>query len=107
MCRVPEMTNVDEPDEDTYDGYNLRKHVAKIVEFVFQGCLLANLRSDGLVDIANCRTLTGENDDGLRTTVNDSGALHMPMRFLLIEKRLCSQKKACWSYPVSRPSRQG
>lgn len=43
MRRVPEVANVDEPDENANDSDDLREHVAKIVQFALERCLLANL----------------------------------------------------------------
>lgn len=73
--RVPEVPDVHEPDEDTNDSDDLRKHVAKVVQLALERSLLADLGGNGLVDIADGSTLSGEDNDRVRTAVNDAGTL--------------------------------
>ena len=76
MRRVPEVTYVDEPDEDADDCDHLGEHLTKIVELALQRCLFANLRRDGFVDVANSGLLASEDNDGRTFPIYYSGALH-------------------------------
>ena len=71
MRRIPEVPHVDEPYEDTNTRNDLREHVSKIVQLALQRSLLTDLRGNRLVDIADGRILTGENNDGARAPIND------------------------------------
>lgn len=79
MRRVPEVPEVDEPDEDTDDADHLCEQVAKVIQLALQGGLFADLRRDGLVNIANSCTLAGVHDDGACAAVDDgrSGEEHV------------------------------
>ena len=41
---VPEVLEVDDPDEDTNDGDDFGKHVTKIVQLAFEGRLLVDVK---------------------------------------------------------------
>lgn len=43
MCGIPEVTNVDEPDEDTNDRDDFGEHVTKVVEFTLERSLFTDL----------------------------------------------------------------
>lgn len=72
---IPEVSEIDNPNEDTNDGDNFGEHVAKVIQLAFKRCLLVYLGCDGLVNIANGRLLTGKDYDGLGTTVHYSSPL--------------------------------
>jgi hypothetical protein len=44
--RVVEVAEVDDPDKDANDGDNLGKLLAKVIDFLLEWRLLADLRSD-------------------------------------------------------------
>ena len=75
MGWIPEVPEVDDPDEDTNDGDNFGEHVTKVVQLAFKRSLLIYLRSDRLVNIANGRLLAGKDHDSLSTTIDDGGSL--------------------------------
>lgn len=75
MGRVVEVTNVDEPDEDTDDTDYLCQGVSKVVQFPLQRCLFTGLRRNGFVNGTNCGVRSGENDQGFACTVNDGCTL--------------------------------
>lgn len=75
MGRVPEVAEVDDPDEDADDGDDLGEGVPEVVEFAFEGSLFVDLGGDGYVDVAYGGALTGKNDDGARASVDDSCTL--------------------------------
>ena len=75
MCGVPKVANVHEPDQYTDDRDNLREHVTEVVELSLQGRLLANLRRNGLVDIANSGLLAGEYDNSCALPIDDGSTL--------------------------------
>jgi hypothetical protein len=75
MGRIPEVPEVDNPNEDTNDGDNFGEHVTKVVQLAFKRSLLAYLRYDRLVNIANGCLLTGKYHDGLGTAIDDGSPL--------------------------------
>ena len=72
---VPEVPDVHEPDQDTDDSDDLRKHVAKVVKLALQRSLLADLRRNRLVNIANGSLLASKDDDSSAFAIYDRGAL--------------------------------
>jgi hypothetical protein len=75
MCRIPEVTEVNKPYEDTNNSDDFGEHVTKVIEFALERCLFANLRRDGLMDMADCCAFASQHDDGFRATTDDSRAL--------------------------------
>ena len=75
MGWIPEVPEVNDPDEDTNNGDNFGEHVTKVVQLAFKRSLLIYLRSDRLVNIANGRLLAGKDYDSLSTTIDDGGSL--------------------------------
>ena len=73
--RIPEVLEINDPDENTNDRNNFGECVAKVIQLAFKGCLLIYLGCDGLVNITNGRLLTGKDYDGLSATIHDSGPL--------------------------------
>ena len=69
------MTDVDEPDENTDNSDDLGEHLAEIVELTLQGRLLANLRRNGLVNIANSGLLAGEYNNSCALPIDDGNTL--------------------------------
>lgn len=76
MGRVPEVSDVHEPDQDTDNRDDLGEHVAKVVELTLEWCLFTNLGGDGLVNITNGCLLAGEHDDGECFAINYAGTLN-------------------------------
>ena len=76
VCRVPEMMEVDGPDKYTDDGDNLGEHVAKIIQFALQGCLLGDLRGNGFVYISNRRLLPSVDYDGICSSIDNRCPLY-------------------------------
>lgn len=74
--RIPEVTEIDDPDKDTNDSDDLRELITEVVQLAFQGGLFVDLRGDGLVDVTNSCALTGENNDSPCTSVDDSRTLY-------------------------------
>ena len=72
---VPEVPEVDNPDEDANDGDDFSEHVAKVIQLAFKGRLLAYLGRDRLVDIADGCLLTGKDHDGLGIAIYNSSSL--------------------------------
>ena len=75
MGWVPEVPEVDDPNEDTDDGYNFGEHVTKVIQLAFERSLLAYLGSDGLVDITDGCPLTGKDHDGPGISIHNSSSL--------------------------------
>lgn len=73
--RIPEMPDVDEPDKYTDDGDDFGQCVAELVKFALERRLLANLRRDRLVDIADGGALAGKDNDRTCTAVHDGCTL--------------------------------
>ena len=73
--RVPKVTDIDQPDKDADDSDDLGKHLAEVVELTLQGRLLANLRRDGLVYIANSGLLAGEYDNSCALPIDNGSTL--------------------------------
>lgn len=73
---VPEVAEIDDPDENANDGDDLRKLISEVVQLPFQGGLFVDLRGDGLVDVTNSCALTGENNDSPCASVDDSRTLY-------------------------------
>lgn len=72
---VPEVTDIHKPDQNADNSDDLGEHVTKVVEFPLQWSLLANLRADRLVDVANSSLLSGENDNRSALAIDDRSAL--------------------------------
>lgn len=75
MSGVPEVANVDKPDEDADNTDDLGEHAAKVIQLALEWGLLGNLTGDGFVNVANGSLLTSEDDNCLGSSINDSGAL--------------------------------
>jgi len=75
MCGIPEVSNVDEPHEDADDRDDLCEHVTEVVQLTLQGGLFANLRRNGLVNVADGRILTCEDGDRARAPIDDGCTL--------------------------------
>ena len=78
------MTDIDKPDEDANDSDDLGEHITKIIEFTFERGLLGDLGSNRLVNIANRSFLAGVDDDGLGSSIDDSGTLEIQNEALVI-----------------------
>ena len=72
---VPEVPEVDGPDEDTNNTDNFSEHVTKVIQLALKRCLLVYLRCNGLMDIADSCLLTGEYHNSLGVTIYDSSSL--------------------------------
>lgn len=77
MRWVPEVANVDKPNQNANNGNNLCQHVTEIVQLALKGSLLADLRRNGLVNVTNGSFLASEDDDSLCISVDDSGTLEV------------------------------
>lgn len=75
MRRVPEMTEVDQPDKNTNDGDNLGQHVTEVVKFPLQRRLLADLRGNRLVNVTDCGGFPSKDHNGSRASVHDGSTL--------------------------------
>lgn len=75
MGRVREMSDIDNPNENTNDRNDFCQHVAEVVEFALERSLFANLGADGAVDVAYSSLLSGMNDNSLCCTINYGGSL--------------------------------
>ena len=60
---IPEVPEVDEPHEDADDRDDLREHISKVIQLTLQRSFFTNLRRNGLVDVADGRFLTRENNN--------------------------------------------
>lgn len=77
VCRIPEVADVHEPDEDTNNGDDLRKHVAEVVQLALERRLLAYLSRNRLVDITNGGTLPSEDNNRMSAAVDNAGTLEV------------------------------
>jgi hypothetical protein len=75
MGWIPEVLEVDDPDEDTDDADDFGEHVTKVIQLAFERCLLVYLRRDGLVDITNGRPLAGKDHDSLGIAIHNGSPL--------------------------------
>ena len=75
MRGIGKVADIDKPDEDTNDSYDLGEHVPKIVKLTFERGLLRYLGCNRLVNIANRGFLASVDNDGLSISINDSGTL--------------------------------
>ena len=72
---VPEVSEVDDPNEDTNDGDNFGEHVTKVVQLAFKRCLVVYLRCDRLVDVTDGCLLAGKDHNSLGVAIHDGGPL--------------------------------
>ena len=75
MGWIPKVLEVDDPDEKANDADDFGKHVAKIIQLAFEGCLLVDSRRNRLVYIADGRLLTSGHHNGLGAAINNSSPL--------------------------------
>ena len=75
MRLIPEMINVDEPNQRADNRDNFRKHVAKVIQFAFERGLLGDLGRDGMVNISNSSTRTNCDDNCQSITTDNGGTL--------------------------------
>lgn len=47
------MLDVNEPNQDAYNRYDLRKHITKVVELLLEGCRLGYLRDDAFMNVSD------------------------------------------------------
>lgn len=88
---IPEVPEVDEPHEDADDRYDLGEHVSKVIQLALQRSLFADLRRNGLVNVADGRVLTRKNNDSARVPTYNCCAL---VRMYLIKRAVDrSQRK--------------
>lgn len=73
--RVPEMPDVDEPDEDADNGDDLREHITEVVKLAFEWRFLADLRADRLVNVTNRGAFSGEYDNCPGVSVDNGRTL--------------------------------
>jgi hypothetical protein len=86
VSRIPEVANVDDPDENADDGDDLGECVTKVVELTLQRRLLADLRADALVDVANRGLGAGVDDDGRARPVHNGRAGEKHVRLVLLHR---------------------
>lgn len=75
MGRVPKVTEIDEPNQNTYYGYHFGQHVAKVVELTLQRRFVAYLLGYRVVNVTNCSFPACERDDSACSSIYDSGSL--------------------------------
>jgi hypothetical protein len=80
---IPEVSEIDEPHEDADDRDDLGEHVSEVIKLAFQRSLFADLRRNGLVNVADGRVLTGKNNDSARVPIHNCCAL---VRMCLIKR---------------------
>ena len=75
MRGMPEVPEVDKPHEDADNRDDLGEHVSKVIQLALQRSLFANLRRNGLVNVADGRILTRKNNDSARAPAHNCCAL--------------------------------
>ena len=88
---IPEVPEVDEPNEDADGRDDLGEHVSKVIQLALQRSLFADLRRNGLVNVTDGRVLTCKNHDSARVPTHNCCAL---VRMYLIKSAVDrSQRK--------------
>jgi hypothetical protein len=73
--RIPEVAEVDQPDEDTDNRDDLGEHISKVIQLAFKRRFFRDLGGDGLMDVANSSAGTRKDDDSLGGSIDDRGSL--------------------------------
>lgn len=73
--RIPEVTEINEPDQNTYYGYHFGEHVTKVVEFALQRRFVADLLGYRVVNVTYCGFGACESDDSTCGSIYDSSSL--------------------------------
>jgi hypothetical protein len=103
MGRIPKMTDVYKPDEDTDDCDDLGEHVSKVIQLAFEWSLFCDLGSNGLVDVANSSASASKDYDSFGGSVDDGSSLKdswSDRGFSLGGKVKNVLRRACWSCPA-------
>ena len=61
--RIGEVSDVDEPDENTDDGDDFGERVSELIELPLEGSSFGGSGSDGIVDLTDGSPLPSKNDD--------------------------------------------
>lgn len=91
MAGVLEVGNVDQPDENTNNSNNLGELVSKVVELLFQGRRLRDLRRDALVDIANSCVRACQDNHSLGVTSNNGSTGEEDVDLILQDSLVVAQ----------------
>jgi len=75
MGGVPKVTEIDEPNQNTYNRYHFGQQVTKIVELTLQRRFLAYLLRYRVVNVTNRGFSAGESNNSTRGSVYDGGSL--------------------------------
>ena len=70
------MADVYKPNENANNSDDFCEHVAEVIEFALEWRLLADLRRDGVVDVANGCFLACIDDDSVCVAVDHGCSLH-------------------------------
>lgn len=96
MGRIAKVTDVDDPDEDTDDSDDLGEQVAKVVDLLLEGSLLADLGGDGLVDVSDGGEGSSVGDNRLGSSIDDGRSLRSESApVALVVEGEDSQRRAC------------
>ena len=85
MGGIVEVGNVDEPDKDTDDGNDLCESVSKVVELLLERGRLRDLRGDVLVDVANGRVGSGQDNNSGSVSSDNCGARKEHVDLVLLD----------------------
>lgn len=75
MGGIPEVTEIDEPNQNTYYGYHFSQHVTKVVKFALQRRFVVYLVGYRVVNMTNRSFSACERDDSACGSVHNSSSL--------------------------------
>lgn len=75
MGRIPKVTEINEPNQNTYYGYHFGEHITKVVELTLQRRFVADLLGYRVVNVAYGGFFAGECDDSACGTIYDGCSL--------------------------------
>lgn len=95
MGRVPKVTDINEPDQNAYYGYDFGEHIAKVVELALQRRFVADLLGYRVVNVAYSGFFASERDDRACGAIYDSCALQKGEEMDDKNRAISAQRRAC------------
>src|SRR6266498_5801058 len=101
MGRIIEMLNVDEPNQNADNRDYFRKHIAKIVELLFQRRRFRDLRCNAFLDVTNGSRSSCQDHQSICMPSDDGGARKEHIDLILLDSLLVGDCPAFFPHALT------